>query len=176
MADTSTTVTTSITNNLRAVQTNSNVDLAVNLGTISLDQYDTAVFKLNNALTGILPDITSPNDNSNYDYHYFPRLDMIVAQKKSINTITSVGIGSSSTAINYQSTFGLSWVWIYNSSNVPTATNPYTLYTSVPPILTLTTLNSYSSASVTLREGYQLIGSSAYYQATFTSPIINQTG
>jgi hypothetical protein len=176
VADTASTVATSITNNLRAVQTNANVDLALNLGTISLDQWDTAVFKLNNALKGLLPAITSPNDTSNYDYSYFPRLDMIVARKKSTSVLTNIGIGASSTAINFQSTFGVSWVWVFNSSNVATATNPYTLYRSTPPTLTLTTLNSYSSSSVTLREGYQSTGSTAYYQATFTSPIINQTG
>lgn len=79
---------------------------------------------------------------------------MIMAQKKSLNTVTNIGIGSASSALNYQSTFGLSWVRVFSNSNVPQATNPYTLQYSNPATLTLTHLTSYSSLSVTLKEGY----------------------
>ena len=75
---------------------------------------------------------------------------MIMAQKKSGNNINSIGIGASSSSINYQSTFGLSWVRIFNNSNAPQSSNPYTLYYSTPPTLTLTTFNSYASATLTL--------------------------
>lgn len=95
-----------------------------------------------------------------------------MAQKKSANTINTIGIGSSSSALNYQSTFGLSWVYIFNNYNAPTTTNPYTIYTSTPPALTLTYLTSYTSTSLTLIEGFKSVGSTALYQATLTTPII----
>ncbi len=99
-----------------------------------------------------------------------------MAQKKSTSVISTIGIGAASSAINYQSTFGLSWVVIFNSSNVPTSYNPYTLYNSVPASLTLTTLTSYASTSLSLIQGYQSKGSTALYKATFTSPIIPEGG
>lgn len=123
--------------------------MAVNLGSYSLPQWHSAIFKLNNSLPGLLQNIVSPNDTSNYDYHYFKHIHMIMAKKKSTNNIMSVGIGSSSSALNYQSTFGLSWVRIFNSSNVATATNPQTIHFSSPPVLTLTTLTNYASSSLT---------------------------
>lgn len=149
VSDTSASISTSITNSLRAVQTVNNVDLSVNLGQ-SLAQWNTAIFKINNALPGLIPSIATPNDTSNYNYYYFKNINMIMAQKKSANNINTVGIGASSSSINYQSTFGLSWVRIFNNSNAPLTTNPYTLYYSTPPTLTLTTFNSYSSTTLTL--------------------------
>ena len=176
VADSSSSMSTSITNSLRAVQTVSNVDLSVNLGTYNLNQWDTAIFKINNALDGITPSISSPNDTSNYNYYYFKNIHMIMAQKKSTNTITNVGIGASSSSINYQSTFGISWVRIFNNSNNPTTFNPYTMYYSTPATLTLTHLNSYTTPSVSLEEGYQSVGSTAMYSTTFSTPIIPQGG
>lgn len=176
VADTSASFSTLITNNLRAVQTSNNVDLSVNLGSYSLQQWDTAIFKINNALNGLTPSIATPNDTSNYNYYYFKTLNMIVAQKKSTNVISTIGIGASSSSINYQSTFGISWVRVFNTSDSSTSYNPYTLLYSTPPALTLTSLTTYASASVTLVEGYTSQGSTAYYQATFTTPIIVQTG
>ena len=149
VADTSSSMTTSITNNLKTVQS-SGVDLAVSLGSYSLTQWNTAIFKINNALPGLIPTISSPNDTSNYNNYYFKNINMIVAQKKTTNSITNIGIGASSSVINYQSTFGISWVKIFSTSNVPLATNPYTLYYSTPPTLTLSTLTSYSSKSLSL--------------------------
>jgi hypothetical protein len=172
VADTSASMTTSITNSLRAVQTVSAVDLSVNLGSYSLPQWNTALFKINNALPGLIASIATPNDTSNYNYYYFSVINLIMAQKKNANTITTIGIGSSSSAINFQSTFGISWVWVFNNSNVPQLTNPYTLYTSSPAALTLTYLTNYASSAVTLIEGYQTQGSTAMYKATFTTPII----
>jgi len=165
-------MTTSITNSLRAVQTVSAVDLSVNLGNYSLSQWNTALFKVNNALPGLIPSIASPNDTSNYNYYYFSIINLIMAQKKNTNIITTIGIGSSSSTINFQSTFGLSWVWIFNNSNAPQSTNPYTLYSSTPSTLTLTYLTNYVSSALTLVEGYQTQGSTAMYKATFTTPII----
>lgn len=172
VADTSTSLTTSITNSLRAVQTVSAVDLSVNLGAYSLSQWNTAVFKINNALPGLLASIATPNDTSNYNYYYFNVINLIMAQKKNANNITTIGIGSSSSTINFQSTFGLSWVWIFSNSNAPQSTNPYTLYTSSPAALTLTYLTNYASTSLNLVQGYQTQGSTAMYQVTFTTPII----
>ena len=154
VADTSSSFTTSIANNNRAVQSVNTVDLLINLGTASLSQWHTVIFKINNALPGIIPFISSPNDTTNYDYKYFKVLNMIIAQKKNSNNVLHVGIGSSSSAVDYQSTFGISWVRIFNSYNAPTNVNPYTLLYSTPPTLTLTHLTSYSSKSITLVEGY----------------------
>ena len=150
VADTSSSMTTSITNNLKTVQSVNSVDLAVSLGSYSLTQWNTAIFKINNALPGLIPTMSSPNDTSNYNNYYFKNINMIVAQKKTTNSITNIGIGASSSVINYQSTFGISWVKIFSTSNVPLATNPYTLYYSTPPTLTLSTLTSYSSKSLSL--------------------------
>ena len=167
---------TSITNRLRAVQTVSNVDLSVNLGSYNLNQWDTAIFKINNALDGITPDITNPNDTSNYNYYYFKNIHMIMAQKKSSNTINTIDIGKASSTINYQSTFGISWVRVFDNSNVPTTTNPKTLFYSTPPTLTLTHLNTYTSVALVKTEGYSNKGSSAMYKATFQTPIIPDGG
>jgi hypothetical protein len=146
--------------------------MSVNLGSYSLTQWNTAIFKVNNALPGLLQSIATPNDTSNYNYYYFGLINMIMAQKKSTNSITTIGIGSSSSALNYQSTFGISWVKVFGNSNVPTATNPYTLYYSTPATLTLSYLTNYASSTVTLVEGYQSKGSTAMYKVTFTTPII----
>ena len=175
VSDTSASTSTSIANGLRAVQTVSNVDLSVNMG-LSLNQWNTAIFKINNALPGLIPNIVTPNDTSNYNYYYFKNILMIMAQKKSANNVNTVGIGASSSTVNYQSTFGLSWVRIFNNSNAPLATNPYTLYYSTPPTLTITTLNSYAASSLSLLEGYRSVGSTALYLATFTTAIIPQGG
>lgn len=171
-SSTSSNFATSITNNLRAVQTVSNVDLSVSLGNYSVSQWNTVIFKINNALPGLIQNILNPNDTSNYNYYYFGLINMIMAQKKSVNSIYTVGIGSSSSVINYQSTFGLSWVKIFNNSNGPITYNPYTLFYSTPPTLTLTYLTNYASSSISLVEGYQSQGSTAMYKVTFTTPII----
>jgi len=176
VSSTSSLMTTSITNNLRTVQSVSSVDLSVNLGSYSLNQWNAAIFKINNALPALLPAISSPNDTSNYNYFYFKNINMIMAQKKSSNNIATIGIGASSSVVNYQSTFGISWVKIFSTSNAPLSTNPYTLYYSTPPTLTLTTLTSYASTSLNLIEGYSSVGSTAFYSATLTTPIIPEGG
>lgn len=98
---------------------------------------------------------------------------MIMAQKKSTSILSTIGIGAASSSINYQSTFGLTWVRIFNNSNAPQATNPYTLRYSTPSTLTLTSLTSYTSTSLTLKEGYQSVGSTALYETSFSTPIIS---
>lgn len=172
VADTSTSFTTSINNNLRAVQSGTGVDLSVNLNTYTLNQWNTAIFKVNNALTGLLSSLATPNDTSNYNYYYFKVINMVMAQKKTSTNISTIGIGSLSATLNYQSTFGFSWVRVFNNSNVPLTYNPYTLLYSTPPSLTLTYLTSYAASSLSLVEGYQTQGSTAMYQVTFTTPII----
>ncbi len=176
VADTSASFSTTLNNNLRAVQSTSNIDLAVGMGTYSLTQWDSAIFKINNALPGLIPSIASPNDTNNYNYYYFKNINMILAQKKTLNNVTTVGIGSASATINYQSTFALSWVRILNSHNSPTNTNPYTLYYSTPSTLTLTTLTSYSGITLAPVEGYQSTGSTAMYSAIFNTPIVPNGG
>ena len=101
---------------------------------------------------------------------------MVMAQKKSTGTVSTIGIGAASSSINYQSTFGISWVRIFNNSNAATAENPFTLFYSTPPSLTLTHLTTYSSSSVSLEEGYQSVGSTAFYSTTFSTPIIPEGG
>lgn len=81
---------------------------------------------------------------------------MILAQKKSSNVLSTIGIGAASSTINYKDTFGLSWVKIFNTSNGPTSFNPYTLYKSTPSDLTLTHLTSYSASTLTSLQGYQV--------------------
>jgi hypothetical protein len=41
---------------------------------------------------------------------------MVWAQKKSANSITTVGINALSTSQDYQSTFAMKWVKIFNTS------------------------------------------------------------
>ncbi len=176
VADTSASMATAITNNLRAVQSVNSVDLSVSLGSYSLSQWNSAIFKINNALPGLIPAISSPNDTSNYNYFYFKNIHMIMAQKKTTNNVVNIGIGSSSSVINYQTTFGISWVRIFSTSNAPLTTNPYTLFYSTPPTLTLTTLNSYASRTLSLVQGYSSVGSTAFYLATITTPIIPEGG
>lgn len=154
------------------MQTVNAVDLSVSLGTYSLTQWNTAIFKINNALPGLLHSIATPNDTSNYNYYYFDNINMIMAQKKTANSISNIGIGSASSALNYQSNFGLSWVKVFSNSNAPMATNPYTIYYATPSTLTLSYLTSYASPSVSLIEGYQFKGSTAMYKVTFTTPIV----
>ena len=101
---------------------------------------------------------------------------MIMAQKKSTGTVNTIGIGSSSSSINYQSTFGISWVRIFKNSNVPQADNPSTLLYSTPATLTLTEKTSYSAKTLTLVEGYQSQGATAMYETTFSTYIIPQGG
>lgn len=176
VADSSISMSTSVTNNLRAVQSVSSVDLSVNIGSYNLEQWDSAIFKVNNALPGLIPAISSPNDTSNYNYYFFKNIEMIMAQKKSTSVIGTIGVGAASSSVNYQTTFGLSWVRIFNNSNAPQTTNPYTLRYSTPATLTLTHLISYSSASLTPKEGYQSVGSTALYEASFSTPIIPEGG
>ena len=176
VADSSVSMVTSLANNLKAVQTVSNVDLEVNLGSYSLTQWNTAIFKVNNALTGLLPSISSPNDTSNYNYYFFKNIHMVMAQKKSTSTITTVGIGAASSSLDYTSTFGLTEVRIFDNSNVPTATNPTTLKYSTPPVLTLTYLTNYASSTLALDEGYSTASSAAMYHTTFNTPIIPDGG
>lgn len=176
VSDTSAVMSTSITNSLKTVQSVNNVDLSVSLGSYSLSQWNAAIFKINNALPGLIPAISSPNDITNYNYFYFKNINMIMAQKKTANSVANIGIGALSSVINYQSTYGISWVRIFSTSNAPITTNPYTLYYSTPPTLTLATLTSYTSKTLSLVEGYSSVGSSALYLATITTPIIPEGG
>lgn len=123
------------------------------LDTYSLAQWDSVIFKLDNSYLGLIPNFLAGNDTSNYNYYYFHTINMIWAQKKTSNVVTTVGIGAVSSTINYVRDFKFSWVKVHDSSNVPTNTNPKTLRYGNPPSLTLNYLTSYSAASITRIEG-----------------------
>lgn len=125
----------------------------MNLDTYSLAQWDSVIFKLDNSYLGLIPNFLAGNDTSNYNYYYFHTINMIWAQKKTSNVVTTVGIGAVSSTINYVRDFKFSWVKVHDSSNVATNTNPKTLRYGNPPSLTLNFLTSYSAASITRIEG-----------------------
>ena len=143
----------SVINTNRNVQVTSAIDLAISLDSYSVAQWDSVVFKLDNSYLGLISNFLNGNDTSNYNYYYFHTINMILAQKKTANTITNVGIGALSSSINYARDFKFSWVKVHDSSNAPTTTNPKTLRYGNPPSLTLNYLTSYSSASLTKIEG-----------------------
>ena len=97
---------------------------------------------------------------------------MILAQKKTTNVVTNVGIGGLSSTINYQRQFKFSWVKVHDSSNAPTTANPKTLKTGSPPSLLINYLTSYSAASITRVEGVENQGSTVMYRLDVTVPII----
>lgn len=150
VADTSVVFTTSLINTNRFVQTVNGIDLSVSLSnTVSVDDGDVVVFKLDRSKIGLISDFLNGNDTSNYNYYYFHTIHMVMAQKKTSTTINTVGIGQLSDSINYKRTFGLSWVKIHDTSASRQSTNPKTLRTSVPPLLTLNELTSYTAATLT---------------------------
>lgn len=135
------------------MQLTSGVDLSIDLSGYSLAQWDSAIFKLDNSKLGLLQNFANCNDTSNYNYYYFRYINMVLAQKKTVNSITNIGIGAVSGSLNYQSTFSFSWVKVFDSSNVQEMTNPKTLKYSIPPTLTLRPLTTYASSSLTVNQG-----------------------
>lgn len=75
---------------------------------------------------------------------------MIVAQKKNTNTVSTVGINSDSSSLNYQRSFKFNWVKIFDSDITAMNTNPKTLKYGDPPSLMLNYLTTYSASSLTL--------------------------
>jgi hypothetical protein len=55
-------------------------------------------------------------------------------------------------------------------------TNPYTLYTDTPALKTLNYFTTYTSASVTVVEGFTNPNSLGLYQITFTVPRVPAGG
>ena len=129
------------------------MDLAINLSGYSLSQWDTAIFKLDNSKRGLIQAFSNCNDTSNYNYFYFRYINMVLAQKKTVNSVTNIGIGAISGSLDYQSTFAFSWVRVFDSSNAQEIFNPKTLRYSTPPTLTLTPLTTYASSSLTVNQG-----------------------
>ena len=152
-ADTSTSFNPSVTNVNRNVQITSGIDLSMDLDGESLSQYDVVTFKLDNSYEGLLQDIDAGNDTSNYDYYYFHTINMIVAQKKNSNAVTTVGINADSSSLDYQRSFKFNWVRIFDSDITAMSTNPKTLKYGDPSSLMLNYLTTYSSSSLTLVEG-----------------------
>lgn len=101
-ADTSTSFDPTVTNTIRNVQVNNGIDLSIDLDGYSLDQWDVVNFKLDNSYEGLLQDFTSGSDTSNYFYYYFHSINMVMAQKKTTNSVPNVGIGSASSSLDYQ--------------------------------------------------------------------------
>jgi hypothetical protein len=144
---------TAVTNNLRNVQLTSGVDLSIDLSGYSLNQWDSAIFKLDNSQPGLIQSFANCNDTSNYNYYYFRYINMVLAQKKTVNSISTIGIGALSGSLNYQSTFSFSWVKVFDSSNAQEMFNPKTLKYSVPPTLTLRPLTTFASSSLSVNQG-----------------------
>ncbi len=172
MASTSVSATTSITNSIKSIQSSGNVDLSLNLGTYSLSQWNTIIFKLDNSLNGVTPNFANLIDQSNYNYYVFHDLNMVMAQKKTTNIVNSVGISTISSSNNYQSTFRFSWVKIFNNLNTPQFTNPYTIKYSSPDTVTLNFFTSFTSTILTKVQGSETQGSSCIYSLTFATPIV----
>lgn len=148
----------------------------MSLNTIA--QWNVATWKLDNSLLGLvsIPDFALPNDTTNYNYYYFPKVNMVMAEKKTATNVYTIGIGSTESSQDYSTTFNFNFVKIFSTSNAQLLTNPYTLYTKNPPALTLTYFNTYSASSVTLVEGLQNVGSNSMYLLTFTVQKIPQGG
>ena len=128
---------------------NNNIDLSIDLDGYSADQWDVVNFKLDNSYDGLIQDFTSGSDTSNYDYYFFHTINMVMAQKKTTNTVSNVGIGSASSSINYQTSFKFAWVKVYDTSNDVMQTNPKTLKVGDPPSLLLNYLTNYADATIT---------------------------
>jgi hypothetical protein len=154
-ADTSTSFTSSIGNTNRNVQMNSGVDLMINLNQ-NLAQWNSATFKLDNSQVGLISSFSICTDTINYNYYYFHTFNMVLAQKKSTTNISTVAINSNSGTNNYQSSFGFTWVRIFNTWFTSTSYNPSTLAYSTPAYLTLNYLPSYGTNSLTLLQGYEV--------------------
>ena len=176
VADTSTSFNPSVTNTLKNVQVTSNIDLSINLDSESLDQYDAVTFKLDNSYEGLLSDFVAGNDTSNYDYYYFHTLNMVMAQKKNNNQVTTVGINSDSSSLDYQRAFKFAWVKIFDTDITSMNDNPKTLKYGDPSSITLDYLTTYSAATLTPLEGEEYEGSSTMYQLDITVPIIPEGG
>ena len=101
---------------------------------------------------------------------------MVVAQKKTSNTVSNVGIGALSSSINYERQFKFSWVKVFDTTNIPTETMPKTIKVGDPPALTLNYLTSYSSATLTKLEGSEYQGSTVMYKLDLEVPIIPKGG
>jgi len=71
--DSSSSFSTSVTNNLRDVQTVAGVDLSINLG-VNVAQWDSVTFKLDKSKNGLQPSFSNCNDTTNYNYYYFHTL------------------------------------------------------------------------------------------------------
>lgn len=140
------------------------------MGSNTLTQYHVATWKLDNSLVGLtsLPNFVSPNDTTNYNYYYFPTINMVMAEKKTSTNIYTIGIGASQSSQDYSTTYNFNWIKIFSTSNTQMLTNPYTLYTKVPSALTLSYFSSYSASTVTLMEGLQNTGSNSLYLIRFT--------
>ena len=146
--------------------------MLINLDSYSLSQWNVVSFKLDNSYLGLKPNFLAENDTSNYNYFYFNGLNMVIAQKKTANSITNVGIGTASGTLDYQRDFKFAWVRVYSTTNAPTATMPKTLKFGRPALETLAYLTTYSSATITKQEGAEYQGSTVMYKTIISVPII----
>jgi hypothetical protein len=148
-ADTSTSFNPTIVNTNRNIQVTGAIDLSIGLDSYSLTQWDVVMFKLDNSKLGLIPNFASGNDTTNYDYFYFRILNVIMAQKKTVSSVTSVGIGSASSSLNYKRDFTFNWVRVYDTSNSPTTANPKLVRYGTPAALTLNPITSYTARTLT---------------------------
>jgi hypothetical protein len=171
VTNTSSVLTASIVSSSSQIQSTS-VNIGINMGINSIAMGNVATWKLDNSLLGLvnLPDFALPSDTNNYYYYYFPKVNMVMAEKKTPTSVYTIGIGSTESSQEYSTTFNFNWIKIFSTSSAQLLTNPYTLYTNNPSALTLTYFSSYSTSSVTLIEGIQSIGSSSLYLIRFTVP------
>ena len=177
MADSSVSFSPSVTNSNRNVQIVAGVDISMDLGSYSLSQWDIVSFKLDNSYEGLLQNFLAGNDTSNYNYFYFHTINMVVAQKKTTNSVSNVGVGALSSSLNYQRDFKFNWVKVYDTDNAPMQdTMPKTIKVGDPASLRLNYFTSYSSAVLTKIEGAEYQGSTVMYQLVLGVPIIPKGG
>lgn len=169
VANTSSVLSATIVSTVSQIQS-STVNMYIDMSMNSIAQWNVATWKLDNSLVGLtnIPDFASPNDTANYNYYYFPVVNMVMAEKKSASSVYTIGIGATESSQDYSTTFNFNFVKVFSTSNAQLLTNPYTLYTKVPSALTLTYFSSYSASTVTLVEGLQNVGSNSLYLLTFT--------
>lgn len=168
---------TALTNTNNMIQSPT-VDLAVSLASYSVPQWSLLEIKWDNTRSGLLtlPDIAVNCNDANYNCYYFPRLNLLHGEKKTLVTLYSMYLGATQLSNDFVTQFGLKWTKVLRTSNVQLNTNPYTLYTDSPAVKTLNFFTAYTAPSVTLLEGLTNLNSMGLYQFTFTVPRVPAGG
>lgn len=130
----------------------STVDLAAGLATYSIPQWSMLEMKWDNTYHGLLtiPDIMSNCNDGNYNCYYFPRLNLLHGEKKTLSTLYSMYLGATQLSNDYVTQFGFKWAKVLRTSNAQLPGNPFTLYTDSPALKTLNFFGAYTAPSLSL--------------------------